>query len=275
MPLSVFCLVLFAALMHASWNALVKGAPDKLLTTVLVSGFAALIAACALPFLPAPAAASWPFLVVSPLLQALYFALVARCYHVADMSQAYPLMRGAAPLLVAVVGVLWLGEHLAPLAWLGIAVVCAGVLAMALGSGRLHHAALPLLNAAVIAGYTLLDAAGARRSGHPLSYTLWLFALTALPLLAWALLARRAAFLAYLRGNAARGLAGGVGTLLSYSLALWAMTRAPVALVAALRESAIVFGLGISVLLLKERPPRARLLAAGVIALGVAVLRLA
>ncbi|WP_379653898.1 EamA family transporter [Pseudoxanthomonas sp. UC19_8] len=275
MPLSVFCLVLFAALMHAGWNALVKGAPDKLLTTVLVSGFAALIAACALPFLPAPAAASWPFLMVSPLLQALYFALVARCYQVADMSQAYPLMRGAAPLLVAVVGALWLGEQLAPLAWLGIAVVCAGVLAMALGSGRLHHAALPLLNAAVIAGYTLLDAAGARRSGHALSYTLWLFALTSLPLLAWALLARRAAFLAYLRGNAARGLAGGVGTLLSYSLALWAMTRAPVALVAALRESAIVFGLGISVLLLKERPPRARLLAAGVIALGVAVLRLA
>lgn len=275
MSLSIFCLVLFAALMHAGWNAIVKGATDKLMTTVLVSGFAALIAAIALPFLPAPAAASWPFLVVSPLLQALYFALVARCYHVSDMSQAYPLMRGAAPLLVAVAGALWLGEHLGLIAWTGIGVVCLGVLAMALGSGRLHHVALPLFNAAVIASYTLLDAAGARRASGALSYTLWLFLLTALPLLAWALLAQRARFLAQLQQYATRGLAGGIGTLLSYSLALWAMTQAPVALVAALRESAILFGLAISALVLKEQPPRRRLVAAGIIALGVVVLRLA
>jgi drug/metabolite transporter (DMT)-like permease len=275
MPLSIFCLVLFAALMHAGWNAIVKSAPDKLMTTVLVSGFAALIAVCVLPFLPAPAPASWPFLVFSPLLQALYFALVARCYQVADMSQAYPLMRGAAPLLVAVAGVLWLGEHLGATAWIGIAVVCLGVLAMALGSGRLHHAVLPLFNAGIIASYTLLDAAGARRSGHALSYTLWLFALTALPLLGWALLAQRARLITQLRSNTGRSVAGGVGTLLSYSLALWAMTQAPVALVAALRESAILFGLAISALLLKERPPPRRLIAAAIIALGVVVLRLA
>ncbi len=274
MSLSIFCLVLFAALMHAGWNAIIKGAADKLMTTVLVSGFAALIAAIALPFLPAPAAASWPFLVVSPLLQALYFALVARCYHVSDMSQAYPLMRGAAPLLVAVAGVLWMGEHLRLIAWAGIGAVCLGVLAMALGSGRLHHVALPLSNAAVIAGYTLLDAAGARRAGSALSYTLWLFLLTALPLLAWALLSQRARFIAQLQQNATRGLAGGIGTLLSYSLALWAMTQAPVALVAALRESAILFGLAISALVLKEQPPRRRLVAAGIIALGVVALRL-
>lgn len=274
MSLSIFCLVLFAALMHAGWNAIIKGAADKLMTAVLVSGFAALIAAIALPFLPVPAAASWPFLVVSPLLQALYFALVARCYHVSDMSQAYPLMRGAAPLLVAGAGALWMGEHLRLIAWAGIGVVCLGVLAMALGSGRLHHVALPLSNAAVIAGYTLLDAAGARRAGSALSYTLWLFLLTALPLLAWALLSQRARFIAQLQQNATRGLGGGIGTLLSYSLALWAMTQAPVALVAALRESAILFGLAISALVLKEQPPRRRLVAAGIIALGVVVLRL-
>ncbi|WDS35662.1 EamA family transporter [Pseudoxanthomonas sp.] len=275
MTLSIFCLVLFAALMHASWNAIVKGAPDKLMTTVLVSGFAALISAIALPFLPAPAPAAWPFLLISPLLQALYFALVARCYHVSDMSQAYPLMRGAAPLLVAVAGVLFLGEHLGWIAWAGIGVVCLGVLAMTLGSGRLHHVALPLFNAVVIASYTLLDAAGARRAGNALSYTLWLFLLTALPLLAWAVLAQRARFVAQLRQHAQRGLAGGIGTLLSYSLALWAMTQATVALVAALRESAILYGLAISALVLKERPPRRRLIAASIIALGVVVLRLA
>jgi len=274
MSLSVFCLVLFAALMHAGWNAIVKGATDKLMTTVLVSGFAALVSVCALPFLPAPSPGSWPFLVISPLLQALYFALVARCYHVWDMSQAYPLMRGAAPLLVAVIGALWLGEHLGLIASAGIAVICLGVLAMALGSGRLHHAGLPLLNAAVIAGYTLLDAAGARRAGSSLGYTLWLFALTALPLLGWALLTERARFIAQLQQNATRGLAGGIGTLLSYGLALWAMTQAPVALVAALRESAILFGLAISALVLKERPPRRRLMAAGIIALGEVLLRL-
>ena len=135
MTLSVFGVVLFAALLHASWNAIVKGAPDKLLTTVLVAAASAVIAVIALPFLPqpAPAPASWPYLGFSAALQLGGYLLVARAYHGADMSQAYPLMRGTAPLLVALAGWLWLGEHLPAPAWAGILLICAGVLSLALG----------------------------------------------------------------------------------------------------------------------------------------------
>lgn len=119
MPLSIFLLVLAAAALHASWNAIVKRGPDKFLGTVLVTGSAALLSAAALPFLPFPAAHSWPWLGASVLLQVTYYGLVARCYQQVDMSLAYPLMRGSAPILVALAGTL-LGERLPPAAWLGV-----------------------------------------------------------------------------------------------------------------------------------------------------------
>ena len=133
MPLSIFLLVLAAAALHASWNAIVKRGPDKFLGTVLVTGSAALLSAAALPFLPFPAAHSWPWLAASVLLQVTYYGLVARCYQQVDMSLAYPLMRGSAPILVALAGTL-LGEQLPPAAWLGVVLVSTGILCMALGT---------------------------------------------------------------------------------------------------------------------------------------------
>jgi drug/metabolite transporter (DMT)-like permease len=179
MPLSIFLLVLAAAALHASWNAIVKRGPDKFLGTVLVTGSAALLSAAALPFLPFPAAHSWPWLAASVLLQVTYYGLVARCYQQVDMSLAYPLMRGSAPILVALAGTL-LGEQLPAAAWLGVVLVSTGILCMALGArgGQLR---LPLLTAAMIATYTLVDAQGARQSGSALSYTLWLFLLSGIP----------------------------------------------------------------------------------------------
>ena len=167
MPLSIFLLVLAAAALHASWNAIVKRGPDKFLGTVLVTGSAALLSAAALPFLPFPAAHSWPWLAASVLLQVTYYGLVARCYQQVDMSLAYPLMRGSAPILVALAGTL-LGEPLPAAAWLGVVLVSTGILCMALGArgGQLR---LPLLTAAMIATYTLVDAQGARQSGSALS----------------------------------------------------------------------------------------------------------
>ena len=133
MPLSIFLLVLAAAALHASWNAIVKRGPDKFLGTVLVTGSAALLSAAALPFLPFPAAHSWPWLAASVLLQVTYYGLVARCYQQVDMSLAYPLMRGSAPILVALAGTL-LGEPLPAAAWLGMPSDRAGRL-IALASG--------------------------------------------------------------------------------------------------------------------------------------------
>lgn len=274
MSLGIFGAVLFAALLHASWNAIVKLGGDKLLTTILVTGWAAVLSAIALPWLPAPAAVSLPWLVASAILQTGYYVLVARAYHRADMSLSYPLMRGCAPLLVAIAGTWLFNERLSANAWSGIALISVGILCMA-GSSRARSLRLPLCIAMVIATYTLVDAQGARLSGNALSYTLWLFLLSGLPLPIWALFARRRQLRSYLRGNWQRGLVGGIGTTASYAIALWAMTIAPVAVIAALRETSILFALLISALLLKEHISRKRLLAAALIVAGVVLLRLA
>jgi drug/metabolite transporter (DMT)-like permease len=277
MPIAVFAVVLFAAALHASWNAIVKGSPDKLLMTVLVTAAAAVIAILTLPWLRQPAPASWPFILTSSLLQIIYFVLVARTYHLADMSEAYPLMRGTAPLLVTLVSVVGLKANLAPLMCLGVAVICFGILSMA-WEGRhkdRRGIASALLNAVVIAAYTLTDGIGVRRSGAPAAYTLWIFLLASVPLAIWAIRTRRASSAHYVRDHWHLGLIGGLGTVASYGLALWAMTLAPIAVVAALRETSILFGTVISALVLKERISVGRFVAACTIALGAAVLRLA
>ena len=277
MTLSVFCILLFAALLHASWNAIVKAGTDKLYSAISVSGSATLIALVLLPFSPQPSVASWPFLVVSCALQVVYTVLVAKTYQVSDMSQTYPLMRGSAPLLVAITSVAFLGSNLSTSAWIGIAIICAGILAMATSGRSTNKAGLALafLNAGVIASYTLIDGLGVRLSGTPAAYTLWIFLLTGIPLIVWAFAARRMAFQNYIATNWHLGMIGGAGTIVSYGLALWAMTLAPVAVIAALRETSILFGTAISALVLKEHISIVRVIAVGIIAVGAGILRFA
>ncbi|WP_240161946.1 EamA family transporter [Gluconacetobacter azotocaptans] len=274
----IFAIMLFAALLHATWNAIVKGGRDKLMTTALVTGAAGVIAAVLLPFVHPPARASWPYLGASIVLQMLYYVLVASAYRVADMGRVYPLMRGTAPVLVAGAGALWAGMALPGAAWAGIGLICCGVLALTLaghGQGGRAGIVLALLNAVVIATYTLVDGTGARLSGAPAAYTLWLFLASSPPLLVWIAATRGLGALGALRGGLLPGLAGGAGTLVSYGLALWAMTRAPIAVIAALRETSIVFAMLIAGMILHERIGRTRMAAAAVIATGAVVLRLA
>jgi drug/metabolite transporter (DMT)-like permease len=278
MTVFVFSVVLLAAALHAGWNALVKGGSDKMMTTVLVTGSAAAIAMASLPFLPAPAPQSWLFIGLSTLVHFAYFTLVARAYHFADMSQAYPIMRGTAPLLVAATGIFLPGPRLPPSAWLGIGIICAGILGMAVHRRRAaggNRIGLALLNAAVIACYTLIDGTGVRRSGAPAAYTLWIFLLTGVPFVACMLVTRGGAFRRYVAGNWPAGLLGGFGTAAAYGLVLWAMMSAPVAVVAALRETAILFGIAISGLVLQEKISPMRIAGACAIAAGAVVLRLA
>jgi len=276
--LAAFGIVIFAALLHAGWNAIVKGAGDTRLTTVLVLACSAIIAVVTLPFLPQPAPASWPYLATTMVLQIGYFSLVAAAYRAADMSTVYPLMRGLAPLLVASVGTVVLGEQPGPFGWLGIALICGGVLSMAL-RGRHNDARrgiiLALINAVVIATYTLVDGTGARLSGAPISYVLWLNILAGVPFLAWGLLRHRAPLLQHIRRNWMLGFVGGIANIASYGLALWAMTQAPIAIVAALRETSILWGTLIAVLILRERIDAPRLIATGIIAAGAVAIRLA
>jgi drug/metabolite transporter (DMT)-like permease len=280
MPPHVVYIVLIAALMNASWNALVKSGGDKLLTTVMITTAAAGVAALALPFLPQPAPASWPFIGASVLLQTLYYALLVTAYRHGDMSHVYPIMRGAAPLMVAALSAALIGEAVTGARWLGIGLICGGVLGLALhrpGRSVSHGraTAFALGNACVIASYTLVDGLGARRSGAPAAYTLWIFLLNGSALLLLILIWRRRQFAGYVRGRWLLALAGGASTVASYGITLWAMTVAPIALVAALRETSIVFATVISALMLKERVTLQRLACIVLIIAGAVALRLA
>jgi drug/metabolite transporter (DMT)-like permease len=277
MQLFVVGVVLFSALIHASWNALLKTGSDTVLTTALITTSAACLAAVLLPFLPAPNVASWPYIAGSVVLQFGYYALLVRAYAAGDMSHTYPIMRGGAPLIVAALSASLVAEPLNTARWLGVALICGGVLGLAMhrsAHARPHHAATAyaLANACAIAGYTLVDGIGVRKSGAPASYTLWLFLLIGVLRLLWTVLLRRRELAGYLRRYWPQGLAGGAGTVSAYGLALWAMTLAPVALVAALRETSILFATVISAWVLKERVTPVRVASACLIAAGAATL---
>lgn len=278
LPLPVLLAVLLGALLHAAWNVGVRAGEDRRRETALVVAGACVLSVLTLPFLDQPRAESWPYVAASASVHVAYFSLLAAAYARGSVSLAYPLMRGAAPAVTAVAAWLLLGEKLPPLGWLGIAAVCGGVLLMARRQGVAGEAAaarLSLANALVVAAYTLIDGVGVRLSGAPLAYTMWLFTLTATPCLL---------VLQYRRGWAAwhgtaseirRALGAGACSIGSYALALWAMTHAPVAPVAALRETAMLFGLVLARIVLGERPGALRWTAAGAIAVGAALLRLA
>ena len=257
MPIDIMAAVLFGALLHAVWNALVRVASDKFLNTVLIVGEAGVWTACWLPFAPVPAVESWPYLAASVLIHIAYFSFVALSYRDADLSFVYPIMRGSAPALSAVVVAVLVRESPSPSGWMGVLLVSLGIIVLSgdswcSGSLRFSPTALALTNAGVIVIYTLVDGVGVRLSQHPVSYTGWMFFLTAIPLLVVSFAKQGGKAGKHLRLNGGKGLIGGACTLGSYGLALWAMTQAPIALVAALRETSVIFGILIAAVFLKE-----------------------
>jgi drug/metabolite transporter (DMT)-like permease len=269
----VLSLVLLGALLHASWNLLVKSGRDTRSATAGVYISAGLLAALALPFLPAPQPASWPYIAASTAIEVIYGVLLAAAYRVGDLGHAYPLMRGSAPLLVAIGSGALIGEQLSRGVWIGVALVSGGILSMFFDARLRGQSAaatrLALLNGFMIAAYTTIDGLGVRVSGNPVAFSLWLFLLVALPWLIWAAARSRAPRWEKLRRQLPSAVLGGACSLASYTLALWAMTRAPVAAVAAVRETSILFGTALGVLILHERITRARVLAVVAIAVGV------
>ena len=274
LTLPVTLAVLGAALLHASWNALLKGSADKPLDTVAFSIGSALLAAAVALWLPAPAPASWPWLAASAGVHIVYFAFLAGAYHWGDLSYAYPIMRGGGPVIVALAGAAVFGEVLPLAPTLGVALVCAGILGFASGRANPRATAFAVSNAGVIAAYTLIDAKGARASGSPVAYAMWFFIANGVALYAWAGVRRGAALPRHLAANWPRILVGAALTTGSYGVALWAMTRAPVALVAVLRETAVIFGAIIAHFWLKEKLTRRRLVATGAVMLGLVALKL-
>ena len=270
--------VLFAAALHAGWNALVRASSDKFQDTVLIVFGAGVWTALLLPLMPPPAIQSWPYLAASVLIHVAYFALVALSYRSGELSFVYPLMRGTAPAFSAIAAALLLNESPSPGGWAGVLLISCGILVLAgdswrSGTFRAAPTLFALANAGVIVVYTLVDGQGARLSGHALSYTGWMFLLTAPLLLAIAAAGRGPSVFQRIRLGWRRGLLGGACTLASYALALWAMTRAPIALVAALRETSVVFAVIIAAWFLKEPMTRPRIVSILAVCAGAVAMK--
>jgi len=275
--------VLGAALLHAAWNAMIKAGRDPLLDTALVALAGTMVALPLTLFVDAPAPASWPYIFATVVVHIGYYVAIAAAYRLGDLSHAYPIMRGVAPLLVALASGFWFGEHLSAGTWTGVLLICGGVLSLAFVAGSKASAAgksaaattlWALASAAIIAVYTLIDAAGVRASGGAERYVVWLFVFLGLPFGLTVLAMKRGAFLRHARQHWWRGVAGSVLSGLSYGIALWAMTRAPVAVVAALRETSVIFAALIGAWLLNEGHVRERIWGAAAVLAGLIALKL-
>ena len=265
-------------MMHAAWNTILKSAESKLLETTLITVGAGVIAFVTLPFLPLPRAESWAWLAASVALHFVYFLLLAGAYRFGDLSHTYPLMRGGAPLLVTLATPLALSEVLSPQVNAGVVLVGIGIAAPALWGLRQPNTgaatAFAGLNALVIATYTIADGKGARLSGNSVSYNQWLFFLNAFGIAAVALLHHQRGVFQYARKRLWRGFIGAALIISAYGIVVWAMTKAPVAAVAALRETSVVFAALIGATLLKEPLGAARISGALAVASGIALLKL-
>lgn len=277
-PLVAFA-VLIAAVTHASWNAIAHAIKDQLLSFTLISGGGLLIGAAGALLVPFPAAAAWPYLLVSAALHVAYMLLLMRSFTLGDFGQMYPIARGTAPLVVTVLAAVFVGERPDRWATAGVAVASAGLVGLALwgirGSGRRPD--WPALLAALatglaIAGYTTVDGVGVRASGSSLGYIAWLMILEGLAIPACALYRRRGELVAQLKPYAARGLLGAALSVTAYGLVLWAQTRAALAPIAALRESSIIVGAAIGTLFFKERFGAPRIAAAGLMVVGIGLM---
>ncbi|WP_277372494.1 EamA family transporter [Pseudomonas sp. AA-38] len=280
MDTPVFLAVIAAAALHAGWNALLKIGLDRFLSATLIQIGAGLVALCALPWVAVPQSSAWFWIGLSALLHIGYNVFLARAYQYGDLGQVYPIARGSSPLMVALLSLLLLHDDLSPWQLCGLLILVMGIWLMALRGGqhKAPQAAMlfcTLMTALFIAGYTLSDAMGARANGDALSYSLWLFAVNGVVMALVLAISRGPRAFLQLGPHWRGGLAGGAMSMTAYSIVIWAMTQAPVALVSALRETSVLFAVLLGVVLLKETLRPIRLLACAVIIVGVVVMKLA
>ena len=266
----VIALVLCAAILHASWNAILRGGADRLWSVTVMSFAATAVAIPAVLLLPLPSPASWPYLGFSGVLQVAYTAFLVFAYRRADLSQVYPMIRGAVPLLVTLGAAIFAGEQLGALAVAGIALVSLGIMSLALGKGRAQPIAVAaaLANSLIIATYTVTDGIGARLSGNSFAYVSWIFLIYGVLMPAAFLGVRRRLVLRWSAPETRTALIAGVVQLVTYGTVIWALTLAPIGPVSALRETSIVFAALIGRIFLRETLTPRRLSACAVIAMG-------
>ncbi|MFF5479164.1 EamA family transporter [Streptomyces sp. NPDC012935] len=269
--------VLLAAVTHAGWNAIAHKITDKLVGFTLIAGGGVVIGLALMPFGAFPAAEAWPYLLASALVHIVYFALLMKSFQLGDFGQAYPLARGTAPLVVAVLAAVF--AHEVPNGWgaAGIALSCAGLTGVALWGLRGRRPNWAAIGAALatglsIAAYTVIDGLGVRASGSSLGYIAWLMVVEGLVIPAYAVWRWRGQTVAVLRPFAALGLLGAALSVTAYALVLWAQTKAELAPIAALRESSIIVGAAIGAVFFKERFGAPRIAAAALLVVGIGLM---
>ena len=280
MSLTVFLAVLAAALAHASWNAMVKVRLDRFASMTLMFVGMGVFALPVLFLVPVPQGVTWFYILASMAFHTGYRWFLVKAYETGDLAQAYPLARGTAPLLTTLGAVVLLAELPTPLTIGGIALLSLGTLSMSFRGGdpasgfSRRAVAYALITSLFVASYTLSDGAGARSAASATSYIAWLYVLDAIWCVALALVLRGPRIVAVMAPEWKTGALTGVLAAGSYWIAAWAFTQAPIAAVAALRESSILFAMLISVAVLREAVTGWRIVAALLIVAGVVALRL-
>lgn len=272
---TVLIMVLGAALLHATWNAIVKAAGDRTIVLGLIS-FGHVIFGVVLAFnVPIPAPESWPFIAASTFVHFGYYYLLNRSYGLGDLSQVYPVARGVSPILITLGAQVFAGETLPLQAWIAIILVSIGIFMLSSNAwkGRLPPAflATALTTGIIIATYSLVDGLGARASGAALGYIAWLFIFEIFVVL-FVIVKRGRLLLACSPELFASGIAAGLISALAYGMVIYAKTLSPLGIVSTLRETSVLFAAFIGVVLFRERPWRGRLAAAGVVTAGVLLL---
>jgi drug/metabolite transporter (DMT)-like permease len=271
-------LVLLAALLHASWNALTKASGDPLLTVTVITATGGL---CALPLvlgLPLPGPEVWPWLMLSAVIHYVYQLALVRTYQLGDLSQVYPIARGLAPLGVACLAAVGSGEVLDAGQVVGLVLASGAILS--LGSSRPPGAStrravgMAVLTAGLIGLYTYSDARGVRLAAHAAIYIGWSFLLGCLPLVATTVILRRNAGLVSLKRVGVHAFGGGLMATLGYAIALWAMSRAPMASIASLRESSVLFAAFLGSRMLGESFGRRRIASAFLLVVGLVLVQI-
>jgi len=278
MDLLVTFAVLAAALIHAIWNAWVKTGHDQLISITGIAAGAALTALVVAPFSAAPASASWPYIGASVGLHVVYMIALSQAYRYSDFSSAYPVARGTAPVLVFAWSVLFLQELMSVRGMAAVMGIMLGILVFStrrLGTVMHDRKALfyALLTSVFIAAYTVVDGIGVRRSGSVSGYMVWMTTLEFFPLMLYTYWRRGPRLFRELKQNVGPMLFGGVMAMGGYWIIIWAMTQAPIAMVAALRESSIIIAALIGAYYFKEPAGMRRVVAAVIVCLGVVVLR--
>jgi len=272
-------LVLLAALVHATWNALVKAGRDPLLLIATVSGVSCLLSAMLLPFVPAPARAAWPYIAAGVLAHNGFKIFLILAYRAGDLSKVYPLARGSAPLVVAAFAGVVAGEVLSGAELAGVALISAGLASLTLEPRRAGRAdalavGFALATGLFIGAYTLVDGVGVRLSDSFLGYTAWLFFFDGIPMMVLAVTLRGRQLPRFFRGEGRTAVVAGCLSLFGYFIVVWALQQGAMAPVAALRETGVIFAAVIGRVALKEPFGWRRILAAALVAAGVAVLNL-